>query len=278
MQPYSLLIRDRLYEFSSPIVMAIINITPDSFAVACRSMQEEEILEAAARAIREGATILDLGGYSTRPGATEVTADEEWARIARAGEAIRRQWPEVILSIDTFRREVAERAYREGFCDIVNDISGYQDPTMPAFLASARVPYILTHMRGTPATMMQQCDYQDLMAEVTDYLVDRIDRLQQHGVRDLIIDPGFGFAKTTEQNFELLNKLDWLQALNKPVLAGISRKSMIYRTLGCTAGEALNGTTALHMAALERGAAILRAHDVREAQETIRLYEALHNH
>lgn len=267
-------INNKLWEFSIPQIMAIINITPDSFAVSCKSMSEKEVLSCAEKALEDGARILDLGGYSTRPGADEVSAEEEWRRIDMAAGWIRREWPEAIISIDTFRSDVAQKAVEKHGADIINDISGGEiDKEMFATVAQLGTPYILTHMRGTPATMQQQTQYAHFMPEIMDYFQKKVDELHRLGVKDVILDPGFGFAKTREQNFELLRKMRYLEALNLPILAGISRKSMIYKTLDITPAEALNGTTALHMASLIEGAAILRVHDVKEAQQTIKLYQ-----
>lgn len=260
-------------DFTSPKVMAIINVTPDSFARHCTNITETEILRWAAEALSEGADILDIGGCSTRPGSTPPTEEEEWRRVRLAAYAIRREWPDVVLSVDTYRASVAQRAVREYGVNIINDISGGQfDKDMFRTVADMHVPYILTHTRAKPDTMQQQTDYSDLISDILSYLQERIDTLHQLGVADIIIDPGFGFAKTTEQNYELLHKLHHFQVLGLPILVGLSRKSMITNVLHITPDEALNGTTALHMLALAGGANILRVHDVKEAKQVITLY------
>lgn len=277
MEQLSLHIGDKLHILERPLVMGIINVTPDSFACHCTNITEAEILKSAAKAIQEGADILDLGGCSTRPGAEMVSEEEEWRRIHLAASAIRREWPEAVLSVDTFRASIARKAVDVCNVDIINDISGgTMDADMFATVADLQTPYILTHMRGTPATMQEHTHYNHLISDVLAFLQERTDELHQLGVKDVIIDPGFGFAKTTEQNYELLRKLHYLRALGLPILVGLSRKSMIYKALNCTPQEALNGTTALHMLALEQGASILRVHDVKEAKEAITLYTYYH--
>lgn len=262
-----------LLELTTPKVMAIINITPDSFAVSCRNLQEEEVLQFAQKAIADGADILDIGGYSTRPGAPDVSVEEEWRRVDLALSVIRKHWPDVLVSVDTFRSEIARKAVEKHHADIINDISGGElDSNMFQTIADLQVPYVLMHMRGTPATMQQKTDYSNLISEVLAYFQQKVDLLHRKGVKDIVLDPGFGFAKTTEQNYELLRRMPVLQALNLPILAGLSRKSMIYKALGTSPQEALNGTTALNMLALMNGANILRVHDVKEAKETITLY------
>ena len=266
-------INGRLLDLTTPKVMAIINVTTDSFARHCTNITEAEILRWAAEALSEGADILDIGGCSTRPGSTPPTEEEEWRRVRLAASAIRREWPEAILSVDTYRASVARRAVEEQGVHIINDISGGQfDDKMFEVVADVRVPYILTHTRALPDTMQQHTDYADLMSEVLDYLQARVNTLHNMGVADIILDPGFGFAKTTEQNYELLRKLEYLKVLGLPILAGLSRKSMITRPLGITPDEALPGTIALQMLALCNGASILRVHDVKEAKQIITLY------
>lgn len=276
MKKFSLHIKNRLLQVDSPVVMGIINITPDSFAVSCRDMSESEVLRAAERALSEGAGMLDLGGQSTRPGAEMVGLDEEWRRVHLAAAAIRREFPEAILSVDTFRAELARRAVEEDGVDVINDISGGDlDPDMFDVVSRTRVPYICMHMRGTPDTMQQLTQYDDLMADIMDYFSRRVDRLHRMGVRDVILDPGFGFAKTVEQNYYLLRHLDMLAPLDLPILAGLSRKSMLYKVLGGEPADMLNATTAANMAALMGGAAILRVHDVRAAVEAVQIYNQL---
>lgn len=276
MKKFSLHIKNRLLQVDSPVVMGIINITPDSFAVSCRNMSESEVLRAAECALSEGAGMLDLGGQSTRPGAEMVGLDEEWRRVHLAAAAIRREFPEAILSVDTFRAELARRAVEEDGVDVINDISGGDlDPDMFDVVSRTRVPYICMHMRGTPDTMQQLTQYDDLMADIMDYFSRRVDRLHRMGVRDVILDPGFGFAKTVEQNYYLLRHLDMLAPLDLPILAGLSRKSMLYKVLGGEPADMLNATTAANMAAMMGGAAILRVHDVRAAVEAVQIYNQL---
>ncbi len=259
--------------FDTPVVMAIINCTPDSFYSGSRCRTDEDILRKAETALQQGATILDIGGYSTRPDAGEIPAEEEWSRVEHALRLLTKAFPQAVLSIDTFRAGIAERSVIEYGVHIVNDISaGCLDEQMFPTIARLHVPYIMMHMRGTPRTMQQQTLYTDLMAEMIDYFQTKIDRLRTLGVSDIIIDPGFGFAKTLEQNYLLLRKMQQLQILDCPLLAGLSRKSMIYKLLGCTPQDALNGTTAANMLALHNGAAILRVHDVMPAVEAIRIY------
>ena len=266
-------INGKLLDFTTPKVMAIINVTTDSFARHCTNITEAEILRWAAEAMSEGADILDIGGCSTRPGSVPPSEEEEWRRVRLAASAIRREWPEAVLSVDTYRSGIAKRAVLDYGVNIINDVSGGQfDDAMFDVVADVRVPYILTHTRAKPDTMQQHTDYTDLMSEILGYLQERVDRLHRMGVADIIIDPGFGFAKTIEQNYELLRKLDYLKVLGLPILAGLSRKSMITRVLDITPDEALNGTTALQMLALHNGANILRVHDVKEAKQIVTLY------
>lgn len=259
--------------FDTPVVMAIINCTPDSFYSGSRCRTDEDILRKAETALQQGATILDIGGYSTRPDAGEIPEEEEWNRVEHALRLLTKAFPQAVLSIDTFRAGIAKRSVMEYGAHIVNDISaGCLDEQMFPTIARLHVPYIMMHMRGTPKTMQQQTLYTDLMTEMIDYFQAKIDRLRTLGVSDIIIDPGFGFAKTLEQNYMLLRKMPQLQILDCPLLAGLSRKSMIYKLLGCTPQDALNGTTAANMLALQNGAAILRVHDVLPAVEAIRIY------
>lgn len=275
---FSLNINGRLIEFDRPAVMGIINVTPDSFHSASRAQTAREVAGKALRMVADGAGILDIGACSTRPGSSAPDAAEEWERLDRALRAVRDAvGPEVPVSVDTYRADVARRAVESGRADIINDIGGCTlDPEMEATVAALRVPYVLMHMRGTPATMQHLCDYADVTAGVISELAPTLDRLTLAGVTDIIVDPGFGFAKTLEQNYSLLAGLPALaEALQRPVLAGVSRKSMATRLLGITAEEALPATSALHMAALERGAAILRAHDVAEAVQTVKIHRQL---
>ena len=266
-------IKGTLMDFATPKVMAIINVTTDSFARHCTNITEAEILRWAAEALSEGADILDIGGCSTRPGSQPPSEEEEWRRVRLAVNAIRREWPEAVLSVDTWRASVARQAVEQGV-DIVNDISGGQfDERMFETIADLHVPYILTHTRAKPDVMQQFTDYDDLMSEILGFLQERVDMLHRMGVKDVILDPGFGFSKTTEQNYTLLRNLNCLGVLGLPILAGLSRKSMITKVLNISPDEALNGTTALHMLALQNGADILRVHDVKEAKQVITLYK-----
>lgn len=266
-------IKGTLMDFATPKVMAIINVTTDSFARHCTNITEAEILRWAAEALSEGADILDIGGCSTRPGSVPPSEEEEWRRVRLAVTAIRREWPEAVLSVDTWRASVARHSVEQGV-DIVNDISGGQfDERMFETIADLRVPYILTHTRAKPDVMQQFTDYDDLMSEILGFLQERVDMLHRMGVKDVILDPGFGFSKTTEQNYTLLRNLNCLGVLGLPILAGVSRKSMITKVLDISPDEALNGTTALHMLALQNGADILRVHDVKEAKQVITLYK-----
>ncbi len=251
--------------------MGILNVTPDSFFEGSRFTTESEILKQTEKMLSEGATFIDVGGYSSRPGAEDISTEDELARVSKAIKAIIKEFPKAIISIDTFRAEVAKQSVQEG-ASIVNDISaGDLDPKMFETVASLKVPYIAMHMRGNPQTMKGLTSYNNLAKEVMDYFIEKINRLKLLGVNDVIIDPGFGFAKTIEQNFELLSHLDYFKNLDRPILAGLSRKSMIWKTLGVTADDALNGTTALNMVALSKGTNILRVHDVKEAIEAIQL-------
>lgn len=263
-------------DFASPWVMGIVNVTPDSFYSGSRTPGGDAIERRVAAMRDAGADCLDLGGYSTRPGAPEVTPDEEWSRLARGLECVRRVWPEAVVSVDTFRAGVARRCVEEFGADIVNDISGGDlDPGMFATVADLKVPYILMHTRGTPATMQSLCDYSDVTAEVLSDLAFKTAELRRLGVCDVILDPGFGFAKTADQNYRLLAGLPEFVKTGLPVLAGLSRKSMIWRPLGITPEEALPGTVALGMAALLYGAHILRVHDVAEARQTVDVFNLL---
>ena len=265
-------IQGKLLDLSTPQVMGILNVTPDSFYADSRKQTEEAISERANQILAEGGSIIDLGAYSSRPGAADVSTEEEMERLARALRTIRSEHPGAIVSIDTFRAEVAERCVVEYGADIINDISGGEmDDRMFDTVARLNIPYILMHMKGTPQTMQQNPQYEDVTSEVMQYFGRKVDQLHDMGVNDIILDPGYGFAKTLDQNYELFRNQHILQELNLPILVGISRKSMIYKLLGTTPQEALNGTTVLHTLALQQGANILRVHDVREAVETIKI-------
>ena len=264
-------------DFFQPQVMAIVNVTDDSFYEGSRTQSDDAIVERVREVVEQGATIVDVGGYSSRPGAKDISVDEEWQRVQRGLQAVRSVSNDVAVSVDTFRAEVAERAIKEFGDVIINDISaGELSPRMIDVVADAGVPYVAMHMRGTPQTMQQNASYSEgVVVEVCRYFEHRMEYLLGRGVKDIILDPGFGFAKSAEQNFELLAHLSQLCALGYPVLAGLSRKSMIYNTLGVTAAEALAGTVALNWEALRQGATILRVHDVREAADVVQLYERI---
>ncbi len=265
---YSLNLRGRLLEIDHPLIMGILNVTPDSFYGGSRCPDTQHIEPRVRQMIDEGADIIDIGAYSTRSGATEVSEAEELARLEKGMEVVRRLAPDAVVSVDTFRASVARSCVEQLGVDIVNDVAGGTlDDHMFKTVASLGVPYIVMHMRGTPATMQQLTDYSDVTADVLTYLARKVDELHQLGVADVIADPGFGFSKTVEQNYELMRGLEAFHALNVPLLVGISRKSMIFRLLGVTPADSLNGTTVLNTMALLRGAHILRVHDVRPAVE-----------
>lgn len=275
MQPfknYTLNLRGRQVTIDRPWVMGIVNVTPDSFYSGSRVADDRTLVERVRQMVADGADIIDVGACSTRPGSGQIDAQEEMARLQWALAVIGREMPGVILSVDTYRADVARRCVEQWGVDIINDISGgTMDKAMFPTMAMLKVPYVLMHMRGTPETMTTMTDYGDVAADVLDWLTRRIDELRQMGVADVIADPGFGFAKTLEQNYQLLGRLDAFHALDAPLLVGVSRKRMIYMPLGCTADEALNGTTVINTLALERGAHILRVHDVRAAAEAVKL-------
>lgn len=264
--------RGRLLSLSQPIVMGILNATPDSFYNKGKDSDIASLLRNAEQMLNEGAAILDVGGASTRPGAELVSADEELQRVLPVIEALAKRFPDAWLSVDTYNAGTAKAAVEAG-ASIINDVSsGALDENMLATVAELKVPYIAMHMRGLPKTMQQDPQYDDVVYEVRDYLRKVCDNCAALGITDIIIDPGFGFGKTAEHNFALLNDLATLRILGRPVLAGISRKGMVWKILCTTPEDALNGTTALHMAALQQGANILRVHDVKEAMEVVRLW------
>lgn len=269
--------RGRLLDLSEPVVMGILNATPDSFYNKGKDSSIEELVANADKMLADGATILDIGGASTRPGAAVIETSEEQDRILPAIEAILKNHPEAWLSIDTYNSATAIAAANAG-ASIINDVSsGDMDTDMIATVGKLGVPYIAMHMQGTPQTMQKDPQYQDVVYEVRDYLRQKCDECTNAGIKDIIVDPGFGFGKTVEHNFALLKNISTLRMLGRPVLAGLSRKSIVCRSLGVTPAEALNGTTALHMVALQQGANILRVHDVKEAMEVITLYKQLHS-
>ncbi len=270
---FTLNCKGRLLDIDQPIVMGIINVTPDSFYSDSRKNDKNELLAHAGKMINEGATILDIGGQSTRPGSIAISEEEELKRVLPAIEALRKQFNEVFISIDTYYASVAQKAVEAG-ADMVNDISsGNLDDRMLTTVADLKVPFICMHMKGTPQTMQQHATYDDVTLEVLDFFIKKQEACRLAGIHDVIIDPGFGFAKTIPQNFELLKNLSALKILSKPILAGLSRKGAIYKTLGITADEALNGTTVLNTIALTNGAIILRVHDVKQAMEAIKLVQ-----
>ena len=275
MQPfrtYSLDLNGRLVLIDRPWVMGIINVTPDSFYSASRVNDEAALVERVRQMVADGADVLDVGACSTRPDSQSVDAQGEMQRLQWALAVIRREAPDVVISVDTFRADVARRCVEQWGADIINDISGGTlDEEMFSTVASLGVPYVLTHTRGTPATMSSMTDYGDVAADVLEWMARRIDELRQMGVADVIADPGFGFAKDVEQNYRLLTCLDAFHALNAPLLVGVSRKRMVYMPLGITPDEALNGTTVVNTMALERGAHILRVHDVKAAVQAVTL-------
>jgi dihydropteroate synthase len=272
---YTLNCRGRLLVLDQPVVMGIINLTPDSFYAESRSAQLDAVLLKAEELLTAGAHLLDIGAQSTRPGSTYLTADEEWARLAPILPTLIEHFPRAYFSVDTFHASVAQKAYEAGV-HLINDISfGRLDPEMIPVVAKSGLPFIGMHMKGTPQTMQSLAHYDDLLLELSGFFRERIAACRAAGITDLILDPGFGFAKTIEHNFKLLNRLEELQVFGLPLLAGLSRKSMITKTLGITADAALNGSSVLNTVALQKGAAILRVHDPKPALEAIRLLSKL---
>ena len=269
---HTLNLRGKLYSLCEPKIMGILNVTPDSFYAESRTSDEEHIAARVQQLMDDGADMIDIGGYSSRPGADDVSPEEEMNRLRRGLRVVRRLYPEVPVSVDTFRADVARMCVEEEDADIINDISGGMlDRQMFRTVARLGVPYILMHMQGTPDTMQQAPHYDNLRREVMLYFAERIDRLCQMGAKDIIVDPGFGFGKTLEHNYELFHHLDDFNLFNLPLLVGISRKSMIYKLLGGTPQTSLNGTTVLNTIALMKGVHILRVHDVKEAVEVKRI-------
>lgn len=274
---FTLNCKGRLLVISEPVVMGIINTTPDSFYAGSRFVSTGAVVEKAGQFLEEGAMILDVGGQSTRPGSSPLTAEKELERVIGPVTALAKAFPSAFISIDTWHAEVAREAIAAGAC-IVNDVSGGNQGTeMVELLANKQVPYILMHMRGVPATMQHDPQYENVTREVLDFLIKRKNELQAAGIPDVIIDPGFGFGKTIRHNFELLRNLAVFAMLDAPILAGLSRKSTVYRTLGISTEESLNGSTVLNTIALMHGASILRVHDVKEAVEATKLYVAAMN-
>jgi dihydropteroate synthase len=261
---------DKLIDLSTPVVMGIVNLTPDSFYVASRTT-DNQLLSRVEKMIIDGVTIVDIGGYSSRPGAENIDSAEEIARILPALDELKSHFPELVISLDTFRGDVAQAGIDHGAA-IINDISGFSiDPTLLNIVAKHKTPYVLMHMKGTPQTMQQFTSYENIFMEMIVYFSEKIEQLHDAGVIDIIIDPGFGFSKTIEQNYFLLEHLEAFHVLDKPILAGLSRKSMIYKRLNCQPEDqkTLDGTIVLNKIALQKGASILRVHDVKEAVELI---------
>lgn len=274
-EPITLNCNGQLLMLDQPIVMGILNVTPDSFSDGGQFSHVDTAFAQAEKMIAEGADIIDVGGMSSRPGAEIISKAEEIQRVVPIIKKIHQAYPETVISIDTVHGPVAEQAIEVG-ASIVNDISAWSiDASLLDVVVKHRVPYILMHMRGTPKDMQEQLDYENVALEVLDFLIEKVTFLRKQGLVDIIVDPGFGFGKTLTQNYELLNRLHVFKMLEAPILAGISRKSMIYKLLESTPQNALTGTIALNWVALEQGAKILRVHDVKEAKETIRLFEMI---
>lgn len=272
----SIRIKGKLLQLHTPLVMAIINVTPDSFYTKSRVNLPNEISTAVCSSLHQGATIIDIGAYSSRANATDISEKEEINRLDVALSACRKEFPDSIISLDTFRASVAEFAIKEYQVDIINDISGGTlDKNMFDTIAKWNIPYVLTHIQGTPQTMQENPNYEHFIPEVLYYFSEKLDLLKQRGISDIIIDPGFGFGKTLEQNYALIAHFEVFHHFQLPIMVGISRKSMIQKVIHTSAEESLNGTTALHTLLIEKGAHILRVHDVKEATEVIALTEKL---
>jgi dihydropteroate synthase len=272
---YTLNCKGRLLLIDQPIIMGIINLTPDSFFKESRIKSVDQALATAEKMLADGATILDVGGQSTRPGSERISSDEERARVVHVIAALKQKFPEAFISVDTYYADVAKESVDAG-ADIINDISaGSLDARMIMAVAALKVPYVLMHMKGTPASMQSEAVYENVTGEVLDFFIKKKQQLNEQGITDIIIDPGFGFAKTISHNFRLLKDLGIFKMLEKPILLGISRKSLVYKTLGTDAANALNGTTVLNTIGLVNGAAILRVHDVKEAAEAVKLFSGL---
>lgn len=277
-KPVYINIRGRLIDLSLPRVMGIINVTPDSFFSGSRAESENEIIENAGRMIEDGADFLDIGGWSSRPGAGEIPVELERARVITAVKVVSREFPEAAISVDTYRSEIAEEAVSEYGAGMINDITGGEsDRNMFQTVSRLQVPYVIMHMQGLPSYMQENPSYENVASDIIKWFGERIVRLKSMGVTDIIIDPGFGFGKNASHNFQLLNSLSDFSITGLPVLVGVSRKSMVWKTLGISPEEALNGTTVLNMVALLAGADILRVHDVREAVQAVKLVQKLRN-
>lgn len=272
---HTLNIGGRIIDLTEPKVMGILNLTPDSFYQGSRQQSEKELLDTAEKMLADGADFLDLGAYSTRPGADDISLEEEEERLLPAIRNLKKEFPNAILSIDTFRASIAEKAVNEG-AHIINDISGGTlDDKMFETVGKLNVPYILMHIKGNPKTMATVNQYENMTQEIVFHLSERLKQLKACGVKDIVVDPGFGFAKNIDQNYQLLNQMDRLKMLGCTILAGLSRKSMIWKTLKSSANDALNGTTVLNTIALQNGANILRVHDVKQAKECIAIFKKL---
>jgi dihydropteroate synthase len=268
-------LKESLLDLSNPMIMGILNVTPDSFYDGGFYDNQKKVLNQVEKMINDGASIIDIGGYSTRPGADNISPEVELARILPIVKLIKERFSKILISIDTFRSEVAKQCVENG-ADIINDISGGSlDSKMFETVAKLNVPYIIMHMRGNPSNMMDKTDYENIIEEMDNYFSEKIELAKSFGINDIIIDPGFGFAKTTKQNFDILKNLTYLKKLDKPLLVGVSRKSMIYKTLNLSPIDSLNGSTVLHTISLLKGANIIRVHDVKEANECIRLVNEL---
>ena len=273
---YTINVGGKLLDLGEPQVMGILNVTPDSFYGKSRKQSDEEIAARVRSVLQEGGSMIDIGAYSTRPGAADVPVETEMSRLRHGLGILRREAPDAIVSVDTFRADAARMCVEEYGVQIVNDISGGElDDRMCDTVARLGVPYILMHIKGNPQNMQDNPQYDDLMCEMLVYFGSKVQRLHEMGVKDIILDPGFGFAKTLDHNYELMNRMEDLKVLGLPLLVGVSRKSMIYRLLGTSPDEALNGTTALHAMSLLKGASILRVHDVREAVETVEIVKKI---
>jgi dihydropteroate synthase len=273
---FSLNLNGRILDLSVPKVMGIINTTPDSFYEESRLPEPDQAVETARKMIQQGAAILDVGAVSSRPGAEEVSEAEEITRLSPVLDALRTEFPDFPISVDTWRSGVARVTHQRYQVDLINDISaGALDPKMFPTIAELQLAYIMMHMQGTPETMQESTEYENVVDDVLQFFGERVHKLRKRGLNDIIIDPGFGFGKTLEQNYKLVLDLDTFQMMELPILVGISRKSMIYRTLEKDPQEALNGTTAAHMAALMKGASLLRVHDVQAAVETVKIFQQI---
>ena len=278
MHNYTINCRGRLVSLANPQVMGILNVTPDSFYGGSHKQTEDEIRSRVQQIVDEGGQMIDIGAYSSRPGADDVSVEEEMERLRRGMRVVREIAPDMPVSVDTFRADVAKMSVEELGVDIINDISGGElDSRMFDTVAKLGVPYILMHMKGTPQSMQLDPQYYNLMKEVMTYFATKVQQLRDLGQKDIVLDPGFGFAKTLEHNYELMNRMEELHLLELPLLVGISRKSMIYKLLGGTPYDALNGTSVLNTIALMKGASILRVHDVKECVEVVKIVSKMHN-